>query len=489
MINFSLDEKKGMGVLSGDMFEDIRETFSVKNEAAIFMRRRFGRFLPQRTYAITPTGRFDPGLYLEIRKYLTNNNYVGEVKTDEALFYQIAPAKKWQTSPLYQNNIIPLALPLRDYQEEIVKKAFSIGRGTIVLATAGGKTLTAASLLTKIFLQHGRSFKCLYIVPDLGLVEQTFSDFASYNVPFSTRKWTGKHSLEGDTENSSNVIVANLGILQSKNTDLSWLENIDALIVDEVHKIRKGNEVNKILKRIKTPIRFGFTGTMPENPLDQWNIIGKIGPVIYEKNSYELRLENFVSNVQVQILKLIHKEDPFRDVVVSAVNLYREEQKFLMRSNFRNSVISKLSCKLNNNALILVDYIEHGETIYRNIKELCPNKQCYFIRGEVEVAERDKIRKLIEDHSDVVVVAISKIFSTGINIKNLHYIIFACGGKAKIKIVQSIGRGLRLHKDKDKLIIFDIADDFKYSLAHMGKRINLYEKEKIQHTIKEIKES
>jgi len=484
MINFSYDPKKGTGILSGEQFEEIRENFSVKNDAAFFVRRRYGRFLPQRTYAITPTGRFEPGLYFEIRKFLTTKNYVGEVKTDPLFHEQIVPSTRWKSNPLYSDNIIPLALPLRDYQEEIVKKAYSIGRGTIVLATAGGKTLTAASLLTKMFLLHGSNFKCLYIVPDLGLVEQTSEDFKTYNVPFTVRKWTGSTPLEGN----ANVTVANLGILQSKNTDLTWIEDIDCLIVDEVHKIRKGNEINKIIKKIKTPVRFGFTGTMPEGLIDQWNIIGKIGPVIYEKHSHELRLENYVSNVLVQILKISYNEDPFKDVVISSANLYREEQRFLIRNKFRNNVIGKLACKLTNNALILVDFIEHGEALYRALKELCSKKQIYFIRGEVEVAEREKIRSLMENRSDVVVVAISKIFSTGINIKNLHYIVFACGGKAKIKIVQSIGRGLRLHKDKDKLIIFDIADDFKYSTAHMEKRINLYEKEKIKYTIKKIAE-
>jgi superfamily II DNA or RNA helicase len=486
MIQFSYDPKKGTGVVSGDLFEDIREAFSVKNEAAFFMRKRYGRFLPQRTYSITPTGRFEPGLYFEIRKYLATKQYVGDVTTDELLYEVIKPSKKWEKNTQYSTDVVPLALSLRDYQQEIVKKALSIGRGTIVLATAGGKTLTAASLLTKLFLLHGASFKCLYIVPDLGLVEQTIGDFKSYNVPFSVSKWTGSNPLE---DKPGNVIVANLGILQSKNTDLSWVANIDALVVDEVHKIRKGNEVNKIIKLIKTPIRFGFTGTMPENLVDQWNIIGRIGPIIYEKHSYELRLENYVSNVQVQILKLAYKEDPFKDTVISSVNLYREEQRFLMRSQFRNNVIGKLSCKLANNTLILIDYIEHGETLYKTIKQICPDKQIYFIRGEVEVTEREKIRALIENRSDVIVVAISKIFSTGINIKNLHFIVFACGGKAKIKIVQSIGRGLRLHKDKDKLIIFDIADEFKYSTAHMQKRIALYEKEKIQYSIKDIQEA
>ncbi len=486
MIQFSYDPKKGTGVVSGDLFEDIREAFSVKNEAAFFMRKRYGRFLPQRTYSITPTGRFEPGLYFEIRKYLATKQYVGDVTTDELLYEVIKPSKKWEKNTQYSTDVVPLALSLRDYQQEIVKKALSIGRGTIVLATAGGKTLTAASLLTKLFLLHGASFKCLYIVPDLGLVEQTIGDFKSYNVPFSVSKWTGSNPLE---DKPGNVIVANLGILQSKNTDLSWVANIDALVVDEVHKIRKGNEVNKIIKLIKTPIRFGFTGTMPENLVDQWNIIGRIGPIIYEKHSYELRLENYVSNVQVQILKLAYKEDPFKDTDISSVNLYREEQRFLMRSQFRNNVIGKLSCKLANNTLILIDYIEHGETLYKTIKQICPDKQIYFIRGEVEVTEREKIRALIENRSDVIVVAISKIFSTGINIKNLHFIVFACGGKAKIKIVQSIGRGLRLHKDKDKLIIFDIADEFKYSTAHMQKRIALYEKEKIQYSIKDIQEA
>lgn len=129
-----------------------------------------------------------------------------------------------------------------------------------------------------------------------------------------------------------------------------------------------------------------------------------------------------------------------------------------------------------------------AKTFFNTLKEICNNKQIYFIRGEVEITERERIRSLIENRTDVVVVAISKIFSTGINIKNLHYIIFACGGKAKIKIVQSIGRGLRLHKDKDKLIIFDIADDLKYSDIHMHKRITLYEKEKINYSIKKIEE-
>jgi len=309
MIEFSYDSKKKVGIISGDMLSDIREHFSVKNEAAVFMRR-YGRFMPPRTYAITPTGRFEPCLYFTIKDYIRSCNYVGDVTSTRELQDVVYPARHtWQQQLDFNYELPELKLPLRSYQEDIVKKCLGLGRGTVILATAGGKTLTSASLITKIYnlyksTYNKGSFRALFVVPDRGLVEQTAQDFMDYGVPFSVSKWTG----DDDLDLSSNVIVANLGILQSKNSDLSWLKSIDLLIVDEVHKIRKGNKVNDIFKLIETPFRFGFTGTMPEEVLDQWNIVGKIGPIIYEKNSHDLRQDNYVSNVQITILNLIYKD-------------------------------------------------------------------------------------------------------------------------------------------------------------------------------------
>jgi len=487
MIELKYDEKKKQGIIVSDKLNEIREHFSVKNEAAKFARR-FSRYIPLRTYAITPTGRFEPSLLSELKKFFVEKQYTGELKIDDELLNEVIPASKWRSNTQYSEAIIPLSLPLRDYQEEIVKKAYKLGRGTIVLATSGRKTLTAASLLTNIFLLFGKDFKCLYIVPDLGLVEQTSNDFLNYKVPFSIQKWTGSNPI--DTKLHYNVTVANLGILQSKNTDLSWVESIDCLIVDEVHKIRKGNEINKIIKKIKTPVRFGFTGTMPEDLMDQWNIIGKIGPILYEKNSYSLRLENYISHVTAVSFVVNYKTLPkYPDTLNNASDKYREEIKFIINNNFRNSFISKIIDRVNQNSLILVDYIDHGLILEKTLKDNIKNKQIFFIRGEVEVDEREKVKKLMEQNNNICVVAISKIFSTGINIKNLHYIVFAGGGKAKIKILQSIGRGLRLHIDKTKLIIFDIADNLNYGYQHFLKRKNLYEKENISHQIKEVQES
>ena len=345
MVEFDYDSAKRVGILKGEHFEDIREHFSVKNESAKFMRR-YGRFLPPRTYAITPTGRFEPCLVEEIKKYLTENQITGGQIFSKDLFNEVYPARHgWHQQLDFKNEILPLKLPLRDYQEEIVKKCLFTGRGTIILATAGGKTLTSASLLTKIYSiykspYNKNTFKCLFIVPDRGLVEQTSQDFIDYGVPFSVSKWTG----DDDLNLSSEIIVANIGILQSKNSNLDWIKDIDVLIVDEVHKIRKGNEINKLFKLVKTPYRFGFTGTMPEEKLDQWNIIGKIGPVIYEKHSYDLRQDNYITGAQIQVLKLIHKL-PEKDIPPIGDNTsdkYRAEIKYLIQSQFRNKTISTL---------------------------------------------------------------------------------------------------------------------------------------------------
>jgi len=138
--------------------------------------------------------------------------------------------------------------------------------------------------------------------------------------------------------------------------------------------------------------------------------------------------------------------------------------------------------------LILIDFIDHGLILFDALKAACHRKQVFFIRGEVEVEDRNKIRELMEKHNNVVVVAISKIFSTGVNIKNLHFIIFAGGGKAKIKTVQSIGRGLRLHYNKDRLYIIDIADQLTYGKRHQLKRQSFYEQENIPYQIKRIGE-
>lgn len=479
-IKFDWDRGRRKGIVSGDIFEEIRAHFSVKNEAAKFARFR-GRFIPPRNYVITPAGRFDPGLTMEIVKFVEDNY---NIKIETTFTDDFA---KNVFSPYHNGNDITvpeLNLPLRDYQKEIVLKCISTGRGVVILATAGGKTLTIATLLEYVY-QKDKDFKCALIVPDRGLVEQTYSDFTEYGTSFKTSKWTGDDELDL----SANVIVCNLGILQSNKSDTSWLSAVDMCVVDEVHKLRKGNKVNKLFKELRTCNIFGLTGTMPEETIDQWNIIGKIGPVLYEKGSYELRNNDYIADVKAQILRLEYAAEPkYPATLKTPAERYRVELDFIIHNDFRNKVLSSLCKKFDKNALLLVDYIEHGTLLHQQISARCPDKKVYFIRGDVAVEDRERVRSIMEMEDNVIVVAISKVFSTGINIKNLHYIIFGSGGKAKIKTIQSIGRGLRLHKNKTELIIFDIGDDLYYGRQHLAGRIAHYEQENIKYGAQTIKE-
>jgi superfamily II DNA or RNA helicase len=152
-------------------------------------------------------------------------------------------------------------------------------------------------------------------------------------------------------------------------------------------------------------------------------------------------------------------------------------------------VIAQISKKTDKNTLILVNSLQQGEILFKLLSGFLPEKSVYYIRGEVPNSEREEIRQLMEKKDNVVCIAMSKIFSTGVNVRNLHYIIFALTGKAKIRFLQSIGRGLRLHENKDRLELFDIVDELHYSLKHYeGKRIELYEKEKITYEIKHLSE-
>lgn len=475
-IHLDVDKSKRYGMMKGSYVDQIREAFSVTNDAAKFARYR-NRFTPSRKYIITPAGRFDVGMYLEIKKYITKNNLPVKLNMSEEFKKLIFPS--------YSNKkVSPLKLTLRDYQHDIVSLCLRVGRGVTVLATAGGKTLTMAALLESVFTAD-KNFKCLLLVPNLSLVSQTSSDFREYGVSFTHSKWTGNDTLNMGT----NVVVANTSILQSSKSDTSWIEHIDMLLVDEVHGLRKNNKINKILKTIRTPNRFGFTGTLPEEHIDQWNIIGKIGPILYEKGSYQLRTEDYIANALVQVLRIKYLREPEAGKRGEPLDGYQKEMNFIIESEFRNNTIAKLSKNVDNNCLILLDYIKHGEMLYRTLKDACPDKQIFFIRGDVDVDQRETIRALMEKSTDVICIAISKIFSTGINIKNLHYIMFAGSGKAKIKTLQSIGRGLRKHQSKDKLIIFDIADLLHYGRRHMEKRVGLYEKEKLKYGIQTIQET
>ena len=457
-----------------DDLDDIREHFSVKDETARFRMRGRARFYSNpRIYCITPTGLFEPGLFFDILSYIKQEYPNTDYQIDQDILPIVKPI--YEEERAYDN----LKFPLRDYQLDSVKEALKFGRGIIKLGTGGGKTLTIASLLMSLYSNNPK-VKILILVPDLGLVNQTYNDFIEYNVLFKFTRWTGK--IKPDL--TANCIIANRGILQSQFDDNDWIQYIDVLVVDECHTIKKSNKVSKMVNKIHTFNKFGLTGTLPDDKPEQWNVIGKLGKVIYDKDSYQLRLESYLTNVDIKVINIGYKDKP---LVVSGNNNFKAELDFIYTNNFRNNVIKNICTKFNNNSLILVNHLAHGDALFDNLSQIL-NKKVYFVKGEVEVEERDKIKKIMETNNDVICIAMSSIFSTGVNIKNIHMIMFASGGKSFIRTIQSIGRGLRLHESKNKLIIIDLADKLKYGTRHSDKRKEIYKSEKINFTLTDIVE-
>ncbi len=480
-IDISYDPKLKKGIIKSEFLENIRAHFSEINPSSKIKKFRFSRFIPDRLYAITQSGCFDIGMFGEIFKYIKTLQIPFTISIDKQIPKVFKPSFGFTNYKLAYSTILP-----RDYQEEAVIKGIDFGRGIFHISTAGGKTLIEYLLINTIRENIGRKIKTLIIVPTLQLIDQTYEDFIEYGCDEGIlSKWSGEHKPDFNKE----IIIVGSQILYSEKIDLSTIKNVDLVLVDEVHKIRRKNEISKIIKKLNTQNRYGFTGTLNEEKIDLWNIIGKIGPVIYEKTGIDLQENNFISKVKICVLNLFYKFVPEYSSSFNPIGNYTEEFEFLYKNEFRNNVITKLCKNTDNNTLVVVDRIPHGELLLNKFKKELPNKECFFIKGEVDVEERTNVTKMMEKKTNIVCIAMSSIFSTGINIKNLHYIIFGYGGKSKIRIIQSIGRGRRLHEDKQGLIIFDIADDLLYGERHLKKRLMYYKKEGFTYDIKKIEET
>ena len=245
--------------------------------------------------------------------------------------------------------------------------------------------------------------------------------------------------------------------------------------------------MSKMVQQIHTTHKFGFTGTLPESPMNKWNVIGKIGPVLMEKNSHELRSESYLTNAKVKMLRVSYQQSVVSSDVQRATQAYEDETNFIKTNTYRHKLITTVCSNFDNNVLVLVNHIDHGLALMEHLQTLS-HKQVFFIRGEVEVEDRDRVKHIMETCNNVVCVAISSIFSTGVNITNIHMIMFAAGGKSFVRVVQSIGRGLRLHESKNELLIVDVADELTYGKKHADRRRQIYKQQQIvctEHIIAE----
>jgi superfamily II DNA or RNA helicase len=470
MITFDYKSSKRQGqiITDSDTLGMIRSHFSVKNDGAFFAKKKGNRFVKDRKYAITPTGLFDFGFHGEILKYLRDNQITDISLTDafkKRLKCGVEIGEFWNE----------LKYDARYYQKDSVIAGLKKGFGTFLLATSAGKSL-AQALLVENYMRNvsNDTFKCLIVVPGLSLVNQLQGDFEDYGVTFTYSGWTG-----GNEPQDTQVVICNSENLLAQFTNNPWILSVNLLICDEAHKINNTAGISKIINKIHTPNKFGFTGTLSDKSIDQWKTIGTFGSVIYEKKSKELRDEGYISDVEITALQLNHP--PIKGKKLK----YKDELEYLYKHEKRNQIIAKLADSISGNVLVMVNHLDHGDMLL-SLMSSRSDKRVFFVKGEMEVEERKKIIDMMEKNDNIICIAMASIFSTGINIKNLPNIIFAGLGKSFIRVVQSIGRGLRLHDNKSKLRIIDVSDNLKYSMSHALHRQEIYDKEQIVYKFKEV---
>jgi len=362
---------------------------------------------------------------------------------------------------------------LRDYQVEAINNFLKNPQSLQQIATGAGKTITTATL-SHIAEPYGRS---LVIVPNKSLVEQTEEDYINcgldVGVYFGDRKQLGKtHTI---------CTWQSLNILDKKHKDgtavlslAEFLEGVSTIIVDEVHQAKAEVLKNLLTRNLRNaPIRWGLTGTVPKEKFEFESIHASLGPVIGHISAKELQDKGVLSQCHVNVVQLI-------DTVSHAG--YQEELKYLVTNKARVEYIGKLlnSVSQTGNTLILVDRISAGEML----AELIPNST--FVSGSVKVKDRKETYDTIREGTNEVIIATYGVAAVGLNIPRIFNLVLIEPGKSFVRVIQSIGRGVRKAKDKDFVQIWDLTSTCKFAKRHLTQRKKFYKEAEYPFTIEKV---
>lgn len=376
-------------------------------------------------------------------------------------------------------NTLNLTLEPRDYQIEALVSAVRSNRRVFLAATSAGK-----SMMIYLIMRYYKK-KTLLIVPTTSLVYQMSTDFKSYGYEDDC------HLIMAGREKDSNCLFTISTWQSIFNQPKQWFDQFDVVVGDECHTMKAASLTKIMCNLTKCKYRFGFTGTLDGTKTNTTIISGLFGPVKKIISTKELMDNKQIADFKIKCIVLKHSEIQCK----AAKNYtYSQEIEYLILNEHRNNFISNLGIYLNGNTLILFKYVEkHGKILYEMINSMKDNdRKIFFIYGKTDAEVREEIRGIVETESNAIIVASYAVYSTGINIKNLHNIIFASPSKSRIRNLQSIGRGLRLSDTKKSAVLFDIADDLRYkksvnyTLNHYMERIRLYSEEKFQFKIYKI---
>ena len=364
----------------------------------------------------------------------------------------------------------------RDYQVNAVYDALKYNRKLLISPTGSGKSFMIYTI-TRYFVARG--LKILLVVPTTSLVEQMYKDFQQYGWDPENhchRIYAGRERV-----NTNEVTITTWQSVYQ--LDRKFFEEYDVVIGDEAHLFKSKSLVGIMDKLHHAKYRYGFTGTLDGTQTHKWVLEGLFGPSYKVTQTKKLQDEGHLATLDIQCLVLKYKPKKF--------DTYEDEIQYLIGHEKRNNFITNLSNSLSGNTLILFSRVEaHGAILFDLInKKVEKDRKVFFIHGGVDAEDREQVREITENEKDAIIVASYGTFSTGINIKNLHNVIFASPSKSRVRNLQSIGRVLRKGKDKVSAKLYDIADDLtigsrkNYTLNHFIERVKIYVSEQFNYDI------
>jgi len=384
-------------------------------------------------------------------------------------------------------------IDIRDYQFDAVMKALNLNRCVLLSPTGSGKSLIIYCL-AQIWLKYltnevnyPEADKVLVVVPTTSLVEQMEKDFIDYgyNAKGIHKIYSGKDKDRID----SDIVVSTWQSIYK--LDPEWFEQFGMVIGDECHGFKSKSLTDIMNKCSQAKYRIGTTGTLDNAQVHHLVLQGLVGKIHRVTTIKALQDSNTLAKLDINIIVLKYDEEIRKSL--GKAN-YQDEIDFIVRNEKRNNFILNLALDTDGNTLVLFNYVDkHGKPLFDMINNKAEEgRKIFYVSGEVATSDREAIREITESQKNAIIVASLGTFSTGINIRNLHNIIFASPSKSQIKVLQSIGRGLRKSENGQATKLFDLADDLhtkgrkNYALLHSEERVKIYNKEEFNYKIIEV---
>ena len=426
------------------------------------------------------TGEIYVGLLPYVKKFCDSNKilYIIEkgVENDRNVVRKDVGAYIESLKPKSQGKF----LKIRDYQVDAVHHALARNRALLVSPTASGKSLIIYSLV-RYYQMKG--LKTLILVPTTSLVEQMYTDFQDYG--WSSDIHCQKIYQGYTTKIEKDVVISTWQSLYKMPK--KYFEDFGCVIGDEAHLFKAKSLTGIMTKLHLCKHRFGLTGTLDGAQTHQLVLEGLFGPLEKVVTTRELIEKKTLADLKIKCIILKHENIKLRME-------YAEELEYIVTHKGRQDFVIDLLKHLKGNTLCLFQLVEkHGKPLHKAVEKIIIDRNIYFVYGGTNTNTREEIRALIENAKNSIVIASYGTFSTGINIRNIHNIVFASPSKSKIRVLQSIGRGLRQSDTKDSVLIFDIADDLtfrnqsNFTLNHFQERIKIYNSEKFEYDISKVK--